>query len=112
MFQMPQESDLVQHNRIRWAVADTFIWQGFASVIIPGLTINRVCWASNYLLRNRTKLPGPTQKWVSTAVGLACIPFIIKPIDKSVDFIMEYTFRKKYRKTPDLEVIITHSRNH
>ena len=68
------------------AVLDTLIWQGLASVIIPGFTINRVCAFSRLLLSRRifrTLLPSPVlRRWTVTAVGLGCIPFIIEPIDR------------------------------
>lgn len=41
-----------------------------------------------------TSLPTVTRKWTVTAIGLAAIPFIIKPIDHSVDWLMESSLRK------------------
>ena len=67
------------------AVLDTLIWQGLASVIIPGLTINRICAISRYLLARHhvVSLSSPAlRKWTVTAIGLGCIPFIIGPIDR------------------------------
>lgn len=32
--------------------------------------------------------------WISTAVGLASIPLIIRPIDMSVESMMDSTYRK------------------
>ena len=68
------------------AVLDTLIWQGLASVIIPGFTINRICALSRVLLSrgmSRRLLSSPAlRKWTVTAVGLASIPFIIEPIDR------------------------------
>lgn len=58
------------------------MWQALASVIIPGFTINRVCAASLYLMGRSTKWPLPVRKWVTTAIGLSTIPFIITPIDR------------------------------
>uniref|UniRef100_A0A8C4Q760 Mitochondrial fission process protein 1 n=1 Tax=Eptatretus burgeri TaxID=7764 RepID=A0A8C4Q760_EPTBU len=83
-------------GRIAVAVADTFVWQALASVAIPGFTINRLCAGSLLLLSYTTRWPGPVRKWVTTAVGLAAIPVIITPIDRSVDFLMESTLRKLY----------------
>lgn len=72
---------------------DVLLWQGLASVIIPGFTINRICYGSALLLKimkaNKTlRKAGPT------AVGLASIPLIIHPIDRSMDFVMDNTYRK------------------
>ncbi|OXA62151.1 mitochondrial fission process protein 1 [Folsomia candida] len=76
------------------AAADTLIWQTLASVAIPGFTINRLCALSLFLLSKNKKLSLPMRKWTTTAIGLASIPFIVKPIDHGVDFLMESTFRK------------------
>ncbi|XP_065140115.1 mitochondrial fission process protein 1 [Paramisgurnus dabryanus] len=78
------------------AVIDTFVWQALASVAIPGFTINRVCAASLYLLGKTTRWPLPVRKWTTTAVGLSTIPFIITPIDRSVDFLLDSSLRKLY----------------
>ncbi|KAM3937529.1 mitochondrial fission process protein 1 [Leptodactylus fuscus] len=84
------------------AVVDTFVWQALASVAIPGFTINRICAASLYLMGRVTCWPLPVRKWATTAVGLSAIPFIIKPIDRSVDFLLDSSLRKLYN---------THDRN-
>uniref|UniRef100_A0A3Q2PS66 Mitochondrial fission process protein 1 n=1 Tax=Fundulus heteroclitus TaxID=8078 RepID=A0A3Q2PS66_FUNHE len=83
-------------TRVAVAVVDTFVWQALASVIIPGFTINRVCAASLYLLGRTTKWPLPVRKWTTTAIGLSTIPFIITPIDRSVDFLLDSSLRKVY----------------
>ncbi|MEQ2306682.1 Mitochondrial fission process protein 1 [Ameca splendens] len=83
-------------TRVAAAVVDTFVWQALASVIIPGFTINRVCAASLYLLGRTTKWPLPVRKWTTTAIGLSTIPFIITPIDRSVDFLLDSSLRKVY----------------
>ncbi|XP_060125251.1 mitochondrial fission process protein 1 isoform X1 [Zootoca vivipara] len=79
------------------AVVDTFIWQALASVAIPGFTINRICAGSLYLMASMTHWPLSVRKWATTAVGLSTIPFIIKPIDRSVDFLMDSSLRKLYK---------------
>ncbi|KAL5016658.1 hypothetical protein ScPMuIL_006247 [Solemya velum] len=88
------DDDNKRANRVKLTVLDTLIWQGLASVAIPGYTINRICALSLFTLRVGTKLPPDTRKWLTTAVGLACIPFIIKPIDRSVDVMMNIGVRK------------------
>ncbi|XP_019733227.1 mitochondrial fission process protein 1 [Hippocampus comes] len=85
-----------QTTRVAAAVADTFVWQALASIVIPGFTINRVCAATLYLLGRTTKLPLPVRKWTTTAVGLSTIPFIISPIDRSVDYLLDSSLRKVY----------------
>ena len=71
------------------AVVDTLVWQGLASVVVPGFTINRACALTRLLLRQRViqrqmAMSPALQRWTVTAVGLGCIPFIIQPIDRSV----------------------------
>ncbi|KAK3084429.1 hypothetical protein FSP39_013489, partial [Pinctada imbricata] len=105
------ETEERKRSRVRWAVLDTLIWQGLASVAIPGFTINRICKFTAILLERTSKIPGPMQKWSTTAIGLGCIPFIIKPIDRFVDFLMESTFRKWYHKGPVMEEVVHHRRN-
>ncbi|CAN0044469.1 mitochondrial fission process protein 1 [Lampetra fluviatilis] len=78
------------------AVVDTFVWQALASVAVPGFTINRLCAASLAVLSRTTRWPAPTRKWVTTAIGLSAIPFIITPIDRSVDYVLDSTVRKLY----------------
>ncbi|XP_075625608.1 mitochondrial fission process protein 1 isoform X2 [Balearica regulorum gibbericeps] len=67
-----------------------------ASVAIPGLTINRLCAASLALLGAVTRWPLPLRRWATTALGLAAIPLIVTPIDRTVDFLMDSSLRKLY----------------
>ncbi|XP_069475413.1 mitochondrial fission process protein 1 [Ambystoma mexicanum] len=90
--------DSGQTAQVTIAVVDTFIWQALASVAIPGFTINRICAASLYLLRKSTRWPLPVRRWTTTAIGLSAIPFIITPIDRSVDFLLDSSLRKLYSK--------------
>ena len=77
---------------------DTIMWQTFASVFVPGFTINRVVKACGYGLKNYGKsLPPPLVRWLPTAVGIGIIPFIIHPIDDLVHFVMDKSIRTLYR---------------
>ncbi|CRL05545.1 CLUMA_CG018260, isoform A [Clunio marinus] len=73
--------------------SDVVIWQMLASVMIPGFTINRICWTVGKGLKY-SKFKHPLGKWIPTIVGLLSIPLIIRPIDRGVDFLMDETFRK------------------
>ena len=73
---------------------DALLWQSFASVIVPGFTINRICWSTQFLLNRILKMSKTRNQIMTVAVGLVSIPFIIKPIDHGVDFVMDRTFRK------------------
>uniref|UniRef100_A0A8C5PGR6 Mitochondrial fission process protein 1 n=1 Tax=Leptobrachium leishanense TaxID=445787 RepID=A0A8C5PGR6_9ANUR len=90
-----------KNMHITVAVVDTFVWQALASVAIPGFTINRICAASLYLMKKGTRWPVPVRKWATTAIGLSTIPFIIKPIDRSVDYLLDSTLRKLYTTHPE-----------
>lgn len=74
--------DPARATRVAVAVVDTFVWQGLASVAIPGFTINRLCAASLALLGACTRWPLPLRRGATTALGLAAIPLIITPIDR------------------------------
>eukprot|EP00123_Amoebidium_parasiticum_P019575 comp27038_c0_seq1/m.47136 comp27038_c0_seq1/g.47136 ORF comp27038_c0_seq1/g.47136 comp27038_c0_seq1/m.47136 type:complete len:184 (-) comp27038_c0_seq1:125-676(-) len=81
------------------AVAETGVWQAFASVIIPGFVINRLCATTAWTqARYLQRVPLPLQKSITTAIGLAAIPFIIHPIDRSVDYAMERAFTPYVRR--------------
>lgn len=83
-----------------WLAADVLIWQMLASVMIPGLAINRTCHFSRKLLmQNSQKFKNfQHREYVISGIGLAAIPLIIKPIDQSVDFLMDKTYRKHVLK--------------
>ncbi|KAH9503160.1 Mitochondrial fission process protein 1 [Bulinus truncatus] len=95
VWKKPHQSEEKRLTKTFIATVDTLLWQGLASVVIPGFTINRICWATNKLL-TRTKLPSPVKKWAVVAAGIGSIPFIIHPIDRGVDILMDSTFRKLY----------------
>lgn len=90
------KSNAEKKKHVAVVATDTLIWQAFASVIIPGLAINRICAFSNYIFKNHTSVPTTTGKWITTAIGLACIPIIFKPIDHFVDDAMNFSIRKLY----------------
>ena len=71
---------------------DCLTWQTLASVLIPGKVIHAVTGMSSSLLKSSQN---PTiRKFGATAIGLAFIPLIIKPIDAGVDLLMDSTLRK------------------
>lgn len=81
-------------KKVAYTTTDTLLWQLLASVAIPGFTINRVCAFSNFLLKYNQKMPTSLRKWTVTGIGLVTIPFIIKPIDKFVDYALDNSVRK------------------
>ncbi|GFO09843.1 mitochondrial fission process protein 1 [Plakobranchus ocellatus] len=94
VWKKPNVSDAERYKRVGIAATDTLIWQGFASVIVPGFTINRICWLSRHVLKHVHSLPAVVQKWSVVAAGLGSIPFIVQPIDRGVDLAMDSTVRK------------------
>lgn len=107
---MDWKDDSIKKQKVMHAVGDTIVWQGLASVIIPGFTINRICKLSLLYLSRLSSLPEPVRKWTTTAIGLAVIPLIIKPIDKSVDYMMNNSVRRWYHIEPPEEKIVHHQR--
>jgi fission process protein 1 len=75
---------------------DVLVWQTLASVLIPGKVINMVTAFSTQAVSNSTLPRRYTHRarYLPTAVGLAFIPLIIKPIDHGVDLLMDSTLRK------------------
>ncbi|OXU24931.1 hypothetical protein TSAR_015953 [Trichomalopsis sarcophagae] len=88
-----EDSSSQKTKRLLLSTSDTLLWQGFASVIIPGLTINRLCATIRYL-QTKSSRPMLRSPWISTIIGLASIPVIIHPIDVLVEDSMNATYRK------------------
>ncbi|XP_055385147.1 mitochondrial fission process protein 1 [Condylostylus longicornis] len=74
---------------------DVFLWQMLASVIVPGFTINRITTLAIRFLRKKD-LNKAIKKAIPTGLGLTSIPFIIKPIDHFIDYVMDNTYRKYF----------------
>lgn len=81
-----QQSNHHEKNRYRRPVevfVEAAVWQALASVIIPGFTINRICRLSSISLsRIAPSVSLMTRNKLTTVIGLASIPLIIKPIDR------------------------------
>ena len=73
--------------------------------MIPGFVIHKFVKYSKMAIASKTlrsmssifKGPGVI-KFGPTFLGLAAIPFIIHPIDHSVDYLMDNTYRKWFFK--------------
>ena len=92
--QKPDIDNAERYKKVAVAATDTLIWQGLASVAIPGFTINRICWLSRLAVSQARSIPPVAQKWSVVAIGLGSIPFIIRPIDRGVDLMMDSTLRR------------------
>ncbi|XP_063388845.1 mitochondrial fission process protein 1 [Cydia fagiglandana] len=74
------------------STGDALIWQTLASIVIPGITINRIVFYTGRALKGRPVTPA-VQRFAPVAVGLACIPIIVTPIDRAVSLFMNVTYR-------------------
>jgi fission process protein 1 len=109
--------DVDKNNRkypVLLTAVDTFLWQLFASVLIPGKTIHFITnraekainseifqgavdrYAAKSLPPNKLLLLKNCLRLTPTCIGLLTIPIIIHPIDNLVDFAMDNTIRKYY----------------
>lgn len=80
---------------------DAFIWQIAASVALPGYTIHQIVAATVLVSNNYGWDADPVLKVLPTAIGLATIPFIVKPLDEFAEKGMDWTLRKLW--SPFLE---------
>lgn len=91
VYQHDESPEKMKH--VMLTATDTLLWQSFASVIIPGFTINRICAAVQFA-QKRTSICTLRNPMIQTIVGLASIPIIIHPIDALVENVMNLTYRK------------------
>uniref|UniRef100_T1JDA1 Mitochondrial fission process protein 1 n=1 Tax=Strigamia maritima TaxID=126957 RepID=T1JDA1_STRMM len=94
--QIKYESESIRSYQLKKTIADTLIWQSFASVIIPGFTINRTCAITLSVLNRAARVSQGTRNWVAVAVCLSLIPIIVHPIDSFVDFVLDRSLRKYF----------------
>ena len=109
------------NKEIAIKVTDLLIWHSFASMILPAFTVHSIVKYSNKgvsmfnMIRDKDKnliqhkcgnsfkptlemfsYRSRIQAWLPTMIALACIPFIIHPIDHATDFVMDNSIRKLY----------------
>ncbi|KAI5642582.1 mitochondrial 18 KDa protein (MTP18) domain-containing protein [Phthorimaea operculella] len=79
-------------TKVLWATGDALIWQGLASIVIPGMVINRIINFSEDALAKYGghpylhKIPSVHRARLPIYAGLASIPIIVYPIDMIVHF--------------------------
>ena len=84
--------------------AETMTWQMLASVFWPGSIIRVIVNMSDTMLANKLTENEQFAHVLATLFGLAAIPMIIKPIDTTVDKVMETSISKVIHgkiKTPE-----------
>lgn len=85
---------------------DTLLWQGFASVLIPGYIINRfVAFTGQVASLAQARVPRLPAKALSTAVGLATIPFLVAPLDDAVHGALDKYVRPRMGVMPHAAVL-------
>jgi fission process protein 1 len=95
-------NDAIETNQVRLRrtivnTLDTLLWQTFASVLIPGYVIHTIVKVTKYSMPKQVKVPLLISTWLPTVMGLGAIPFIVHPIDHSVDYVLDNTVRSFYR---------------
>lgn len=78
--------------------ADRLLWHGFASLLLPALSVHTVVNASTAAIKRvpaMSKYP-LLRTWSPTVLALGSIPFIIHPLDHLTDFFMDNTIRRIY----------------
>lgn len=86
---------LEEDRSLAWrAGIDAASFQLLASILIPGMVINRVCAGAAGALRLAGVGPGLIASAAPTAIGLAAIPAIVEPIDKAVHWALDETLRR------------------
>ncbi|KAJ2942741.1 hypothetical protein O0L34_g14930 [Tuta absoluta] len=86
-------------SKVIWATGDAIIWQGLASIVLPGMVINRIINLSEEALSKYgghpylLKIPPIHRARLPIYAGLASIPIIVYPIDMLVHGFMNITYR-------------------
>lgn len=97
-------------------VADAAIWHGFASIVLPAVTIHTFVSASQKAIQQTLPSNPKAALWLPVAVGLGSIPLIIHPIDKATDIGMDNTIRLLYKdhlvKVPSDHHGVHHGKHH
>lgn len=80
---------------VRRATMDCLIWQTLASVILPGATIHTIVSVSKKAVYQRFTMP-MVRMSLPTVIGLASIPWVVHPIDWSVEHFMQSVIRPRF----------------
>ncbi|XP_044738519.1 mitochondrial fission process protein 1-like [Chrysoperla carnea] len=75
---------------------DRYVWHMFASVILPRYSLYGIRQSLIKFSNFARICQEPIRTYFVTALALASIPVIIKPIDELTDHIMDNSFRKIY----------------
>lgn len=85
----------IPNNMITYQLADSITWHSLASFALPSLTIHQTVHQSHNLCKY-FKASARTTRFLPAIIGIGVIPFIIHPIDHSVDYVYDNFIRKYY----------------
>lgn len=88
----PAEDGGILANPALVAASDALIWQVIASVALPGFTINRFVTLTEIGCEAQAQ-SNVVAEYFPTALGLAMIPLICKPLDELADIGLDNTLR-------------------
>lgn len=72
--------------------ADALIWQGLASILLPGLVIGGVARGSNMLMET-LKVAKPMNRFIPLGLVILTLPLFGDAMDQVVDIVMDHTTR-------------------
>jgi fission process protein 1 len=75
---------------------DTMVFHSLASILIPCTLVRQITSMSASMLNSRPQLSTPVRTWGPVGIGLACVPLMMRPVDKFTHFVMDKTVRKIY----------------
>lgn len=91
----------------KYQILDSSLWHTSASMVLPSLTVHQVVKRTTQLC-NKGMIPGKIKKFAPVVIGLGIIPFIIGPIDKGTDLMMDYLVRPFYPNEIKNSLILGH----
>ena len=76
---------------------DLLLWHTFASMVFPAVSIHSIVKYSGKAMDFTTIKNVPIfRRWLPTLLGLGSIPFIIHPLDRMTDYLMDKSIRRFY----------------
>lgn len=75
------------------ACGDSVLWHSMASLAAPSLIVHQAVKHSSKVI-NLMNVSKRTGRYAPIVLGLGVIPFVVHPIDKAADWVMDNTYRK------------------
>jgi fission process protein 1 len=83
-------------TKISLKCADTLMWHTIASMVVPGVVVNRTVHYSTIGL-NKFKAPPACVKWLPPVLAIATLAAGYEKLDHFGDYVMDSTVRKLYK---------------